>query len=125
MLGWSGYVRDFLNSECQLSVVRVSELEYVHLPSTLAEWSLTLAALLLALGICIGAPVFGSSTARRFPAMIARGSYSVLNSVASIYDAPTACTRLRDERRNGASKAIVVKVTIRSRGRKHTLSGSC
>lgn len=111
--------------EYRMSVVSVSEYEYVHLLSTLAEWSLTLAALLLALRICMGAPVFGCSTARRLTAMTAPGSSSVLTSIASIYDASTACTRLRDERRNGASNAIVVKVTIEIRGRRHTLSGSC
>ena len=95
-----------------MSVVGVSEYEYVHLLSTLAERSLTLAALFLALGICIGKPVLGLATARRFPLTTALGSSSISH-------------RLRHERRNGASEAIVVKVTMRSRGRKHTLSGSC
>lgn len=94
--------------ENRMSVVGVSRYEYAHLLSTLAEWSLALAALLLALGICMGAPVFGFSTVRRFAAMTMCGSSSVSTSVASIYDA-WACTRLRVERRNGASEATMVK----------------
>ena len=74
----------------------------MHLLSTLAESSLTLAALLLALGICMDSPVFGFSTARRFPATTARGPSSVSSAASKAY------ARLRDERREGAAGAIVV-----------------